>query len=290
MSKIKIRKSVFETNSSSTHSIHIDNETALMDTTLLPNEEGEITLTGGEFGWEWQRYNDALTKANYASIESSGANIDVLIQAIIEQTGSKLVNIIHTDWSYIDHQSAGLLMGMNLEELKNWIFNPNCWLVTGNDNSSEPSHIKDFPTIEEDGLGRLFEYTHEIKIENKDITFQIKGTPEKNPERFFEILNYNINNDFFNKKGEEYKYYFEFGEKYNKIEHLKEGYFITFSYAKLHDKIKEVSEKVSKLNIITEKKEEIKSDWEKATKISKSLLKNNFEDFILKVNFSVKKL
>jgi hypothetical protein len=296
MSKIKIRKSVFETNSSSTHSIHIDNKTMLMDTSLLSNEDGEIVLTGGEFGWEWQRYNDALTKANYASIENSGADRDLLIQAITEQTGARQVNINHIDWVYIDHQSTGLLRDMNLEELKNWIFNPNSWLVTGNDNGSEPSDIKDFPETDENGVEHPFKYTHEIKIEIKDIVFKIKGLPENNPKRFFEVLESKLDwdNGKFEKDGEDYMYSLSDDDIYMEKSNLKEGYFIVSSWKKLHDRAQEIFEKSKNSDLIIEKfsskKNVTLSDWDKKRKIIDNLLKNNFEDFTLKVKFSVKEL
>lgn len=295
MSKIKIRKSVFETNSSSTHSMHIDSKTMLMDTSLLPNENGEIVLTGGEFGWEWQRYNDALTKANYASIENSGADRDLLIQAITEQTGARRVNINHLDWVYIDHQSTGLLRDMNLEELKNWIFNPNSWLVTGNDNGSEPSDIKDFPETDENGVEHPFKYTHEIKIENKNINFKLKGLPEENPKRFFEVLESNLEWDIndFKKDGEDYKYIFSNDEKFIKMSNLKEGYFIVSSWKKINDITTDIFEKSKNLDLIIEKistKKFLESDWAKKRRIMDNLLKNNFEDFTLKVKFSVKEL
>jgi len=294
MSKIKIRKSVFETNSSSTHSIHIDNKTMLMDTSLLPDEDGVITLTGGEFGWEWERYNDALTKANYASIESSGVNNELLIQAISEQTGARSVNINHINWVYIDHQSQGLLREMNLEELKNWIFNPNSWLITGNDNSSEPEDMKNFPEVDKKGVKHPFEYTHEIEVENKDIKFKFKGLPEDNPKRFFEVLNLNISwNTTWEKDGEEYGYSFSEEDKYINYSNLKENYFIVHSHKKILDKTEEIFKKSQHLDLIIEKintKKFLIEDWSKKRRIMNSLLKNNFEDFTLKVKFSVKKL
>jgi hypothetical protein len=294
MSKVKIRKSVFETNSSSTHSIHIDNKTMLMDTSLLPDEDGVITLTGGEFGWEWERYNDALTKANYASIDSSGVSNESLIQAISEQTGARFVNINHIDWVYIDHQSQGLLREMNLEELKNWIFNPNSWLITGNDNGSEPEDMKNFPEVDEKGVEHPFEYTHEIEVENKDIKFKFKGLPEDNPKRFFEVLNLNLSwNTTWKKDDEEYNYSFSEEDEYINFSNLKENYFIVHSYKKISDKTDEIFKKSQHLDLIIEKintKKYVIEDWNKKRIIMDSLLKNNFEDFTLKVKFSVKKL
>ena len=46
-----IRKNCFETNSSSTHSLCISTEDKYLQ--LIPNSDGSIILTGGEFGWGW---------------------------------------------------------------------------------------------------------------------------------------------------------------------------------------------------------------------------------------------
>ena len=66
----QIRYNVFETNSSSSHTLNISPEMidSMMDTSLIPNEEGSIVLGGGEFGWEWEKYNDAINKANYTAV------------------------------------------------------------------------------------------------------------------------------------------------------------------------------------------------------------------------------
>ena len=47
------RHSVFETNSSSTHSISIAYSSSVGDLmSILPvNDEGNVVLNGGEFGW-----------------------------------------------------------------------------------------------------------------------------------------------------------------------------------------------------------------------------------------------
>lgn len=61
----KIRKSVFETNSSSTHSITLCDTEFLLDNSIIPDEDGNIVINGGDFGWEHEIYNDAWTKLNY---------------------------------------------------------------------------------------------------------------------------------------------------------------------------------------------------------------------------------
>lgn len=139
---------LFETNSSSSHSITINNDTNLF-TSILPDKDGNITLEGGEFGWEVEKYRDALTKSNYCAVFASGDEkmTEMLKQVISKQTGAKNVIILaDTDdykskySSYIDHQSARYEGGACLEafesedNLRNFIFNNKSVLYIDNDN------------------------------------------------------------------------------------------------------------------------------------------------------------
>lgn len=151
----KIRQSVFETNSSSTHSISIAeaDPSVLMDV-WTPDEEGNITLNGGEFGWDPCSYGDVDSKASYMAIyaldwsgENKEKHLQVLLDVLKEQTGCKDAVFNFTSdfdskdgkhWSYIDHQSVE---GHNYdyvfedpELLRQFIFNPNSILYTDNDN------------------------------------------------------------------------------------------------------------------------------------------------------------
>jgi hypothetical protein len=139
------RHQIFETNSSSTHSISISEETPDMYESLEVNYEKEVVLTGGTFGWEWADYNDAKTKANYAAVfveKYSPKNKDLLISVIKEHTGAEEVVFLLGDrydddnYSYIDHQSIYEVRPAfeNKKILKEWIFNPKSFLHTGNDN------------------------------------------------------------------------------------------------------------------------------------------------------------
>jgi hypothetical protein len=135
-----IRKKVFETNSSSSHSISIseDDKNFLLDY-MIPDDTGTIELVGGEFGWEWERYTDAETKANYFALDNFNDReaLQDLADIITEQTGAKrvLLNIS----GYIDHQSVGTTRCLSKAQIKNFIFNKKSILYTGNDNSDAPS-------------------------------------------------------------------------------------------------------------------------------------------------------
>ena len=90
--KVKIRKNLFETNSSSTHVISI----CKIPSWKLMEHEGNQTIefNGGEFGWEFKLYTDVQSKADYlwTGIVVSGIfNHDTIhkIQANIEETLNK---------------------------------------------------------------------------------------------------------------------------------------------------------------------------------------------------------
>jgi len=132
----KVRKGVFETNSSSMHSITIADE-GIYDHIFVP-ENGTLNITArGEYGWEQERYDSVADKLDYACIlcEGNARFSKMLIKVIKKHTGAKEVNISYDD-GYIDHQSMGL--GDDIfyseEATKNFIFNPNSELETGNDN------------------------------------------------------------------------------------------------------------------------------------------------------------
>lgn len=141
-----IRNNVFETNSSSTHSISIaENCDGIYDT--LPVENGKVLLTGGDFGWAWEKFDDTLSKANYAAQYAEGDKklTDMLVAVIKSHTGAKEVELELS--GYIDHQSARVEGGAckeaftNKKFLKEFIFNPESFFITGNDNEDPPAII-----------------------------------------------------------------------------------------------------------------------------------------------------
>lgn len=157
--KIQIRYNIFETNSSSSHSLTIAEykEGQLLDT-LYPDYGTTDTLTVGsdEFGWDWATFDDAATKLSYCAIyvrdwvegDDQPKFFDILTKVIQEHTGIK--NIIYpyekgdyTDYTgYIDHQSVEDrdldYLFENPELLRQFIFNPESTLRTGNDNEYDP--------------------------------------------------------------------------------------------------------------------------------------------------------
>lgn len=184
MEKKLIRSSVFETNSSSSHSISIADDTKeFVLETIYPDQDGKVVLTGGEFGWDWFKNNDSLTKANYAAVDFKYSEelTEMLVDVIKEQTGAEEVIMSFTDdydgpnHSYIDHDSHGTTPKCK-DELRNFIFNQNSWLFGGNDNSTANPTFYDVPEIK-DGRKILTVYTHELSIEGFHKKTQFKSKP-----------------------------------------------------------------------------------------------------------------
>jgi hypothetical protein len=138
----KIRYNVFETNSSSSHSFNVGSSTfSYENETLLSQiEDGQLVLEGGQFGWEYEVFNDSLTKANYCAVsleykhncvyyQNGSYKLDIKersselndeIRSIFEQVLKRETDCVsikydfNTDWgsenwAYIDHQSNELL-------------------------------------------------------------------------------------------------------------------------------------------------------------------------------------
>ncbi len=147
------RRNVFETNSSSTHSITIaggDYEPQGLD--VSPEHGSAVRIHPGEFGWEQATYRDAATKASYALTfakqTEDDAALELLRRVIAAETAAVVVFVQtgdeHHPWGYIDHQSCesydGEVEGAAVEvfksrdALRDFIFNPQSVLVTDNDN------------------------------------------------------------------------------------------------------------------------------------------------------------
>lgn len=154
---IKIRESIFETNSSSCHSCVISDHTTLYET-LTPDSTGKLVIEFGEFGWEQETYTDAYTKASYAAtlakmqLESNPELMKMFLDVVFEHTQALEINfnglkitpeenpLTNThDYSngYVDHQSIGDMTSEIFKDeksLKNFIFNSKSKLETDNDN------------------------------------------------------------------------------------------------------------------------------------------------------------
>lgn len=152
-----IRNGVFETNSSSTHSICISRLGSNNDH-LQKFPDGFIYVFPNKFGWEERIYNDPCTKASYCLTyvmqffdhKSMGMNsvlgkdrLEMLTKAIAlhESVDEKSVvfspmSCSYYNWGYIDHQSSGVCSDAfsSINRLKSFIFNSKSILITDNDN------------------------------------------------------------------------------------------------------------------------------------------------------------
>ena len=130
-----IRTAVFETNSSSSHSLSIGSKCDLYDT-LEMDSFGKIYLTGGSFQWGPEEYEDALTKANYCAQDQFNDKdlMAMLREVIMEHTGAADVEI--DPQGDVDHQSVGTAREAfaSKSTLKEFIFNPYSILIIDNDN------------------------------------------------------------------------------------------------------------------------------------------------------------
>jgi hypothetical protein len=150
-----IRTGVFETNSSSCHTItisHVDNDTLYQS--ITPNDNGEIVIAPQEFGWEWETYNNPESKLCYVMLyirdwvhdqATKDAFSDILNRVVLTHTHATKLTMGPSSskyWNgYIDHQSVEDNDCHHLfdsdEKLKDFIFGPQSSLNTGNDNDYE---------------------------------------------------------------------------------------------------------------------------------------------------------
>lgn len=152
--KQKIRFSVFETNSSSTHSISIDDR-KIFDTVedkenyfkkfnnLKIDENNNVIVPNYAFGWGYETYTDAEAKLAYALLDADDDNIrrDMIYDAVRKFTDCNDILFGDSDKgiyydNYIDHQSRDTCNDFcnDVDEYINFIFNPDIELIIDNDN------------------------------------------------------------------------------------------------------------------------------------------------------------
>jgi hypothetical protein len=141
MPKISARDGVFETNSSSSHSVTIaENE---MRTATFPADmlrAGRIDVRLGQYGWEWMRYYKPETKLAYLLTQVNGNHSKMLeiCRTVEKHTGCKVViDPVSAGSSYVDHESHGngYELTQDSEKLIDFLLSENSYIQTGNDNS-----------------------------------------------------------------------------------------------------------------------------------------------------------
>lgn len=155
-----IRRGVFETNSSSSHSITIDNDNTYDE---LYISDGKVVAGFEEFGWDYDRLYSANEKLEYV-ITSLQYNDDVKVDGKLDL--DKFINSKHFKWldelihdetganldvkpnscgfhpfGYVDHQSIGTIdMFMSddeqefKEKMKDLIFSNKYSIIIDHDN------------------------------------------------------------------------------------------------------------------------------------------------------------
>lgn len=223
-----IRHKVFETNSSSSHSVSVASPDQMVLDSLYPDENGVLRISGGEFGWEWREYNDALTKAQYMITyckssyvkEHSDEYLEILKSVLLEQTGAFELEIItpaneYYEYGYIDHQSIEDnpldYLFDDPEQLRNFIFSKNSWLFTGNDNDSHPPNYKDVPFFEPDGNIVPVNYKYQIRFDKTDQVLLLKTNYK---QEISESIRHFVANTSFN-KNHDFEFDYNYKDGYN---------------------------------------------------------------------------
>jgi hypothetical protein len=150
------RNGVFETNSSSTHSLAIDYNSSLMPQPFSDEitDQGYVEVHAGEFGWEvetftsvWDKLSYVFTSAASGLGEDVDANtvvgnvkLDLIREAVRKHTGLEVVFTTSDSsfWGhgYIDHQSSDVPDEAfeSVDSMSQFLFAPRSYFETDNDN------------------------------------------------------------------------------------------------------------------------------------------------------------
>ena len=154
----KVRHSVFETNSSSSHSLTlVKGELMRAPFSKEVLRSGTVQVRLGEYGWEWHRYYLPQNKLSYLVTQVTRGDLDNssteelreqypeierMARVLKEYSGCELE--ILPSSGYVDDESKGI--GINLlasdGALRDFLFSPTSYIQTGNDNYSSPWAIE----------------------------------------------------------------------------------------------------------------------------------------------------
>lgn len=139
----KIRNGVFETNSSSTHAIVVDTKTDYK-TEIFRQDNEVIEVSGWEYGWEWETYNDFHSKLDYmlTMMQYNDSFFEKVQKLIKDETWIEIQSNFENSDSYVDHSDESIFSNMSDTELMQYLFNINSYVVTCNDNDEDsPDYI-----------------------------------------------------------------------------------------------------------------------------------------------------
>ncbi len=100
----KIRKGVFETNSSSVHSLTIGSSN--IEKTVDLNQF-EVELGSGKYGWGYEELTSWMEKADYFGVEARDSDTKRNMLETVLKMGFPNIAIEYSQSGYIDHQSRG---------------------------------------------------------------------------------------------------------------------------------------------------------------------------------------
>jgi hypothetical protein len=144
----KVRRNVYETNSSSTHSICVTKNN------ILDKKQSHIEFTIGEFGWERERYYTPYEKAQYlytGVLANERLELIDNIKSILDSNNISYEfeepqfekstwngkDYQYLKYGYIDHSGdLGEFLDICTDEnkLMKYLFSSESFIVTGNDN------------------------------------------------------------------------------------------------------------------------------------------------------------
>ena len=123
-----IRSGVFETNSSSMHSVTVEKAENYDINPYVRTEDGIAHFNFGEYGWEYNRYNDPWNKIEYALTMVAETEDYQSIQDFYETNGFKMI-----EDSVKKHTHCDKIIVDNLNEIKvhyytNYKGEETCWV------------------------------------------------------------------------------------------------------------------------------------------------------------------
>ena len=128
---LKIRRSIFETNSSSSHSLSLGGNAKKE----VSEEKISIIVGSGEYGWGFEKLKHWISKADYLGVEAyEDENKKELLERALKMAYPN-ITIGYSDEGYIDHQSYGEIWSelTSVKDVYNVIFG-NSVVIIDNDN------------------------------------------------------------------------------------------------------------------------------------------------------------
>jgi len=187
-----IRKSVFESNSSSSHSFSID--------LSYSNKESvkDVEITCGEFGWEYKKFNDFQTKTSYFwTLVHENPSHD-LFERLTRLSQKYRFGLLHprsSEYCYVDHGTEHYCDWVTKhpeiktdEGLMDFLISESGWIFLGNDNEDGPPNFQLTPHQNADAPFRL------ILTEDPKYNYALPDNSESTIERFAETAAYNYLN------------------------------------------------------------------------------------------------